>query len=648
MGYSELSLPTDIPWKRLAVSADMLDEGYGDLQFPRKWDSSIAAFYHEPVESDPAYCNRRITYLKIVCTITNYQLAGQDVTVLGWLRDRGFSGWPFKEFDLNATRAYPCHGALLQVGVHPNPGDGVELHDYPYVASMQPRKRELYEVATQSGEVASQSANKLNVTKGGTSTNTQEDYDLDLGGGSGGHSGLFGLWSEQHSGEQKQVGTIQRSQTQNQNVATTDASRDRRESFSFSTSINQLHTLLQSYHLGTNRVMFFMQPVPHMQDTKFSFVRGLRRIEGVQEFFLVINRPAHVKGFCLEIALETAHLYVRRAYMPRLIPLADLYTPGNLAKTEKAIGSAVQGNAFFDAYRSFRDAWNLQWPTDRWRMAQPGWYPGDDTQALAAQVLAQATDIGTQDAALIFEEYEAHTGQFFVTGRRFCACWLPAPHEPPADGMEAGEDELCEESSPASLSTCDAFPGAVVFSDRLDAAAFTQAALGSAQYYNQLAGALNHALSSSLLARERQAYGRGSFFATDFMLDELRRLVRGVDAAVTETRLEEFEAVRRHRATIPAATMGSTLGEFLRQPVARVAHAWQIDSTAARRLQLDVLLEAAARVDPQRLPPPEGDDANEDPAARDLRLAASARGVARPRPRGEGPSNSRPEPPARA
>ena len=87
--------------------------------------------------------------------------------------------------------------------------------------------------------------------------------------------------------------------------------------------------------------MFFLQPAPHMQDTKFSFVGGLRRLEGVQEFFLVVNRPEHIKGLCLEIALETAHDYVRRRYYPRLIPIADLYAPGNLAKTEGAPGAAI-------------------------------------------------------------------------------------------------------------------------------------------------------------------------------------------------------------------------------------------------------------------------------------------------------------------
>ena len=94
-----------------------------------------------------------------MCTIANYQLGGRDVTVLDELRKSLFDTEISKDFELAATRAYPCHSALLQVGVYPNPSAGVPLHDFPYISSVQPRKRELYEVATQSGEVASQSAN---------------------------------------------------------------------------------------------------------------------------------------------------------------------------------------------------------------------------------------------------------------------------------------------------------------------------------------------------------------------------------------------------------------------------------------------------------------------------------------------------------
>ena len=68
MTYSNMSLPIDIPWKRMGVSEDMIDLKVGDLNFPKKWRSSLALFYHEPEQDSlsPDYCNRKITYLKIV------------------------------------------------------------------------------------------------------------------------------------------------------------------------------------------------------------------------------------------------------------------------------------------------------------------------------------------------------------------------------------------------------------------------------------------------------------------------------------------------------------------------------------------------------------------------------------------------------
>ena len=91
------------------------------------------------------------------------------------------------------------------------------------------------------------------------------------------------------------------------------------------TLISQLYSLLQGYHVGTNRVVFFMQPRPHIQDMKFTFVHGPRRLEGIQEFFLVVNRPKSISGLCVEAALETAHLDEQRNYRPRLISVHELY-----------------------------------------------------------------------------------------------------------------------------------------------------------------------------------------------------------------------------------------------------------------------------------------------------------------------------------
>lgn len=75
MAYQDLALPLDIPWKRFGASADMMDTSLGDFKFPPKWRSSIAIFYHEidgtdlPEAYSESYCERKITYLKIVCSI---------------------------------------------------------------------------------------------------------------------------------------------------------------------------------------------------------------------------------------------------------------------------------------------------------------------------------------------------------------------------------------------------------------------------------------------------------------------------------------------------------------------------------------------------------------------------------------------------
>jgi hypothetical protein len=647
MGYNELSIPVDIPWKRLGVSADMLDTSYGDLKFPKKWNSSIAVFYHEPAEIDPAYCHRKITYLKIVCTITNFHLGRRDVSILDKLRKSYAESGKWEMFEEAATDSYPCHGALMQVGVYPNSAAAVELYDYPYISAIQPRKRELFEVATQSGEVASQSSTKLNVNKGLTSTQTQEDYDLDMGGGGGGHSAIFGLWSEQHTNEQKQLGTIQRKQTQDQNVTTSDAARDRREQYSFSTTINQLYTLLQSYHLGTNRAIFFMQPVPHMQDTKFSFLGGLRRLEGVQEFFLVVNRPAHVEGLCIEIALETAHLQSRRRYWPRLVPLANLFNPGNLQKTEAAIGAAVAVPAF-DHWRQVRDAWNLSNLDQRWAISNPGWVPKDSNDVMMSYVPAYTPDVGVQDVALIFEEYDASTGYFFVSGRKFCSCWKPQKHasedgEPRAPAESVGDplEEDCEISGPANLSQCDPEPGSVIFDGRHFASeiggAFTAGGAQKAQYYNSIVSSVNHSLAASLSSPRRQTYGSGSLFTTELMLDELADLAaQNREHIDGERRLSTFAAVREQAwlndesgaalertGVLQAATMSSS----------DLARRLRISETQAAQLRLGVLVEALSDQAGKPLPERLKDGPIETLTERHQRFASSARGEARPKPK---------------
>jgi hypothetical protein len=191
----------------------------------------------------------------------------------------------------------------------------LSLEDYPYVMAFEPDKREMYETRTDSGESLSRSLSNVNVRKGYTSTDSEEVLDqgaaFNVAGASqgpaGGSSFSFGL---QPQGYTKNINSSQKD-----NILNTDTSRESREVASHSTTLTQMYHLFNGYHLGTNRALFFMLPRPHgVEDTEDgrlipTFVNGPRRLEGVQEILLVINRPKGVPGICVHSLLETAHLY---------------------------------------------------------------------------------------------------------------------------------------------------------------------------------------------------------------------------------------------------------------------------------------------------------------------------------------------------
>ncbi len=110
-----------------------------------------------------------------------------------------------------------------------------------------------------------------------------------------------------------------------------DQSRERRETQGSTTSITQQYNLLTGYHVGTNRATFLMLPRPHtLQATDYrTFVRGLRMIEGIQEFFMIVSRPVALPGICIEASLETGHF-------PETAPLAPPFPSGPPPQTKTA------------------------------------------------------------------------------------------------------------------------------------------------------------------------------------------------------------------------------------------------------------------------------------------------------------------------
>jgi len=306
-----LSLPVDVPWQRLAVSEDMIARGVLEAGRRPRWRSSIAIFGYEPPAEYQTREGQIVSYLKIACTITGFQ---PDPAEVGLLDRRALRSWSdeavARAYEAVAGAYYPSYGAILEVTVTPRLADAAlaayPLGDYPYIVDFEPKKRELYELVSDTGEVMSRSLESVNVRKGATTSDAHEVVDMlagvnvkgEVADKGGGEIGVSGQW-----------GTRDVTQEQADNVRTTDSAREARESFSHTTQLTQMYHQLTSYHVGTNRAVFYILPRPHIVQTPHTFVNGPRLLEGIQEFFLVVMRPASLPEVCVEAYLETAHLH---------------------------------------------------------------------------------------------------------------------------------------------------------------------------------------------------------------------------------------------------------------------------------------------------------------------------------------------------
>ncbi len=309
MSNFKLLLPTDIPWKRVCVTQDMIDRKACDARLPAKWQTSMAVFRYRPDEENQQYPDYDITYLKVTATITGYQPLDKEVQ--GRIDWNGVNVETIDGLTDLLTSYNPCHGAILQVVVAPKDVKKVQsLDEYPFFLDFEPKKRELYELATDTREKQSRSIESLNVTKSAGSTQSTEILDVDLGGGGFGaqasYAGTGGGFT--YTAPNGQWGTKRLNADESLASRSSDVGQEKRETFSFSTQISQMYHLLDSYHLGTNRVVFFIQPRPHTLEEPSGFVRGPRPVEGIQEFFLVVAQPKGQDDFCLSLRLDTSHL----------------------------------------------------------------------------------------------------------------------------------------------------------------------------------------------------------------------------------------------------------------------------------------------------------------------------------------------------
>src|SRR5699024_6704987 len=130
MAQPILNLPTNIPWKQIAVSPDMMDTKFCNKKFPFAWRSSLAisAYEPKPDELPPELCGERITYLKITASITGYQSTAKHTLEIAKTEDqliKSFPSVPTEDFknalDRITDEYFACYGVLLNVAVFPYP-----------------------------------------------------------------------------------------------------------------------------------------------------------------------------------------------------------------------------------------------------------------------------------------------------------------------------------------------------------------------------------------------------------------------------------------------------------------------------------------------------------------------------------------------
>jgi hypothetical protein len=305
-----LNLPTDITWERICVTNDMMDPFACDDQWPPVWHTSIAVFKYIPADEYQPYQDQRIIYYKVTATLTAYQ--PQDQEIHGTIDWEGLSAQEIADFETKLNTQKPCTGAMLQVTVAPAHGQErktpPDFAQYPYFLDVQPKQRALYEQASDSQERASRTLESLSIKKGAGSSDSTEVLDVDQGYSVGVQAQAQGYGVGVNVSRQGQWGSKQLGQQTAENVRTTDSLREQRDTVSHSTQISQMYTLFQASHLGTNRLMFYIAPRPHVLEQPSGLINGPRAIDGIQEIFLIVCLPKQQEEPCLSVRLDTSHL----------------------------------------------------------------------------------------------------------------------------------------------------------------------------------------------------------------------------------------------------------------------------------------------------------------------------------------------------
>lgn len=294
-------MPTEIniPWKVIAASPDMMDVTYDNRHFPYTWRSSLAISVFEPAVDDlpTPLCGQKITLVKVTCSLTGYQPSASKANPIT------FGNEPLENLERLVGEYLGCYGALLNVAFFPPDrptfsNGQPNLTNYPHILDFTPKSRELVRSITEGGELLTGSTRGIEIDQSLTSTEKNET--------------TVGLEAGYEAGGLKATGKISHTwgtTNENKRGLSIDSGDTRQEKRSYTTSMDQLYSLLTGYHSGTNRATFIVLARPGtLQPTnRRTFAPGLRILEGVQDFIFIVSRPAEQDRLCIEATLNTGH-----------------------------------------------------------------------------------------------------------------------------------------------------------------------------------------------------------------------------------------------------------------------------------------------------------------------------------------------------
>ncbi|MRG97819.1 hypothetical protein [Polyangium spumosum] len=565
----QLALPTDIPWRRIAVSRDMLVGAGCAENRPQRFRSSLAAFRYDPPEEYQQHPEHVVSYIKIVATIAPY---APDISAL---EDDLGEYVPPDVVDV-LEQSLPCYGALLEVAVSPLPEDAAKfpVEEHPYFIDFEPKKREIYEAVTDTGEVLSGSASHLSTGKSATSTTTLEEYDLDLGyafsGSVSAGAGPIGGGLSASGDDRKQVGTVKQNAYQSQHVTTSDRSTERREVHSHSTQLTQMYNLFQAYHLGTNRAVFMIEPRPHVRQVASTFIHGPRALEGIQEVFLVVVRPKAMKEFCVSAYLETAHVAFGATSSHDHSTLTwKLHLEREFDKDSQTLPEPVVWTAPAGWVVDQACGVKCNVTAKQGAQSNPTFQITDDTITASAQLL-EGGSIDAEVVAYVRPAHTKNTGaaqRLFLSARRLCSC----PHDAFAIG--------------------DWVPFELDLNGKN--LRFYEGAMTPSAFYasRRFATAIREGMIRSLGSTRRTPHGEMPFLRSDAFFTIFLNALRASGG-----RYNLDEPITAHEALVAAAQVQlsergvATLGDVLSADPRMLSRATGTDATAVKRAILAAVL----------------------------------------------------------